>query len=87
MCLASHADEIIETLRALKEAEAELVQWRGTGFGGGDGKGSIRVTHDEGTGVLERRMEALKARCRELGVHGPAPKANSADQVRIASQK
>lgn len=85
MCLAGNEAEIIAALDALKKAREmrEVAdKWMND-----DEVMAIDLNAEEARAVLDSRIVILEERCRKLGCHGPAPKANAADQVRIASQK
>lgn len=89
MCLAGNEQTMIETLNALNDARLQLVQWERDNPSGmaGDGLRSVQVSYAEGIELLNARIWALETKCRELGIHGPAPKADPGDQRRIVDAK
>lgn len=96
MCLAGNEATMIETLNALNDARLQLVQWTAPptidvttlAFTEDlNAPRSMLVSREEGVWILERRIAGYEAKCRELGIHGPAPKADPGDQRRIVDAK
>ncbi len=89
MCLNGQLETMIEVLNALNDAKLQVNQWRADNPNGTAGSvlRPINVSYDEGIELLIARIFALEAKCRELGIHGPAPKADTGDSVRIVSAK
>lgn len=88
VCLAGNEATMIEVLNALNDARLQLVQWEKDGHEPDDGlPHTVALSHKEGMQVFERRIADLEQRCRELGIHGPAPKADPGDQRRIVDAK
>lgn len=89
MCLAGNEATMIETLNALNDARLQIVQWSLDNVVP-ENAGKLRpilVTAEEGAEIIQSRILALEVRCRELGIHGPAPKADPGDQRRIVDAK
>ncbi len=92
MCLNGQLETMIEVLTALNDASLMLKQWKTvdvTNMSSSDllELRPIEVTQQEGVRVIESRIETLEQKCRELGIHGPAPKADPGDQRRIVDAK
>lgn len=88
MCLAGNEQTMIETLNALNDARLMLRQWgQDWPLPNCEVRKPIEVTYDEGIELLNARIWALETKCRELGIHGPAPKADPGDQRRIVDAK
>lgn len=84
MCLSGNEATMIETLQALNDTRLALKQWLDAA---NEGPRTIEVSYAEGFDILNARIANLEAKCRELGCHGPAPKADPGDQHRILAQR
>lgn len=84
MCLSSHADAIIKLLTDLKKAKAVLAALHAPNLAA---PGDLDLTVEEAQFIMERRIGGLEAACRELGCHGPAPKADPGESQFITNKR
>lgn len=89
-------EEMIETLRILKESRASLQAVRECDKPGGtapsryklvDGPANVYITRGELLRVMEARVTEFEAKARELGIFGPATKVEPGQGVLIAHSR
>lgn len=85
MCLAGNEAEIIAALDALKNARELRAKVDRTEIK--LRTDDLDLSREEVAAVLDCRIGVLESKCRELGCHGPAPKADRGDSTRIVSSK
>lgn len=75
MCIASaDLDAIVKAVNELQEARSLRDNF----------EGPLRLDDpEEIVHILDRRIERLASRCKELGVYGPAPPADPAEAQRV----
>lgn len=86
MCLAGNEATIIAVLDQLQKARALRTHIHAAAKLG-DTEIQVALSPEEALDVAENRVISLEARCRELGCHGPAPKADRGESTRIVSAK
>lgn len=86
MCLSGNETTIIETLTALRDARELRANFKLHGIVD-SADSAIRLTDEEVAYILDARINAAEARCRELGCHGPAPKADPGESQLITNKR
>jgi hypothetical protein len=88
MCLASaDINDMIAVLVDLRDARNLVEDMNQPGLVQVDDSFLETVSVEEAQHIAKRRVERLEARAKELGVFGPSPKADPAEQVRIAASR
>lgn len=86
MCLQDSIDAVLAAAKALKDAQNDVANFPPS-KPDADGLYNFGLTWEEAQGLLRKRVRLAEARCREMGVHGPARKADPGDTQRILHQR